>query len=130
MSTSSTDSTYPSICFSLLRISHNAVSILVPATPIQRGQSEASLLLSSWPTVRGTSRLPRRSKPHAPARLVMLFLDAEYALMGAHRLLGSDYAASSPSLQLSPLDGHAYPTQVISMHGSRNPTMHHLIYSP
>lgn len=28
MSTSSTDSTYPSICFPLLRISHNAVHVL------------------------------------------------------------------------------------------------------
>lgn len=33
MSTSSTDSTYPSICFPLLRISHNAVHIL--SRPLQ-----------------------------------------------------------------------------------------------
>ena len=60
----------------------------------------------------------------------MLLLDAEDASTGAHRLLGSDYAASSLSLQLSPLDAYTYPTQVISMHGSRNLTLHHILYSP
>lgn len=60
----------------------------------------------------------------------MLFLDAESASTGAHRLLGSDYVASSLSLRLSLLDGHAYPAQVISMHGSRILAMHNLLYSP
>lgn len=50
----------------------------------------------------------------------MLFLDAEYASTGAHRLLGSDYAASSLSLHATLLDGHAYPTQVISCTAHRS----------
>ena len=40
MSTSSTDNTYPSICFPLLRISHNAVHVL--SQPLQFKHSALS----------------------------------------------------------------------------------------
>ena len=40
---------------------------------------------------------------HTSVRLVLLVLDAEYTSTGAHRLLGSDYAASSLALQMVPI---------------------------
>jgi hypothetical protein len=119
MSTSSTDSTYPSICFPLLRISHNAINVL--PQPLQLEQSTLSSFVGVFEACcKRHSTSPAARQAHAPARLVMLFLDAEYASTGARRLLGSDYAASSLSLHLTPLDGHTYPTQVISCTAHRS----------
>lgn len=84
MSTSSTDSTYPSICFPLLRISHNAVRTL--SQPLQFMQSTLNSFVGVFVACckRHDMSTAARQAPHTLARLVMLFLDAEYASTGAH----------------------------------------------